>query len=322
LIGALYRKNVNVADLARDKAADLRVNFSSWLSKPIATQLGVPFKQILCFESASRGEAPALVGDIFRALEPFALGPPYVTSIAIPFIAAGNQGYDIDEVAAALFDATWTRLHEGHPLKVIRIVDRNEKMISEVAQRFTEAEQETHRPINVSLHSIFGEAGEDFDLEKEEAYVSYCLPMPPDVFVSYSRVDQDAARVVVSELKKLGLSVFIDEEGLEIGVSWQQEIFDALENCRCVVAMYSPDFLSSPVCKDEFNAAMILRRRKGKDFIFPILVRATQLPAYMEMLNYFDCLVSDAQKLALSAAKLGGRLGSKFARDVPSNKLS
>jgi hypothetical protein len=49
LIGALDRIGVSVAQLALDKAVDLRDDFSCWLSKEIDVP-GIGFKRILCFE--------------------------------------------------------------------------------------------------------------------------------------------------------------------------------------------------------------------------------------------------------------------------------
>jgi len=129
-----------------------------------------------------------------------------------------------------------------------------------------------------------------------------------DVFVSYSRVDKAAARLVADTLTQEGLRVFIDEDEIEVGAAWQQAIFDALEECRCTLVMYSSHFLQSKVCKDEFNIAMILRRRKGDDFIFPVLVSEAELPAYMEMLNYTDCRIADPSKLKAASSILAKRL--------------
>jgi len=60
IIGALHRKGLSVADLARDKAVDLRETTGFWLSRPLSeaiTPVGVG--RILCFEPHFLGPHPA-----------------------------------------------------------------------------------------------------------------------------------------------------------------------------------------------------------------------------------------------------------------------
>lgn len=105
-IGALYREGVSVAQLARSKVGDLRQTFSCWMSQEVAaSHSGIQFKRILCFESSSRGTPPSVVGDIFRALAPFLGGEPPMSTVAMPVVASGDQGYGVSEMLPPLIDA-------------------------------------------------------------------------------------------------------------------------------------------------------------------------------------------------------------------------
>ncbi len=302
LIRALYAKGLLVDDLALHKEVDLRKDFACWLSKEIEPPIeGIPFRRILGFEPEVRGRAPEVVGDIFRALEPFVHGPPHIRSVSLPLVATGSQGYSPKEILPPLLEASWHRLSLGHPLKTIRIVAHSDENTALAKTLFVPPRAKRDRNI---WQWMFGRRGAARNVPRSARPDGSQY----DVFVSYSRVDKQAAKCVAQALVQQGLRVFIDEAEIEVGSSWQQAIFDALEVCRATVVVYSPHFTQSKVCKDEFNIAMILRRRKGDHFIHPVLVRDVELPAYMELLNYDDCRVDDAQKLRVSAEKLASRL--------------
>ena len=130
-----------------------------------------------------------------------------------------------------------------------------------------------------------------------------------DVFISYSRKDEEAAKHLYKCLTEppFELKVFIDKQAIDIGAAWQQEIFDALENCRSTAVLYSPDFLQSKVCKEEFNIAW-MRRRETDAPMFPLLVREVALPSYMRLVNYVDCRTSDTAKIADAATTVAKNL--------------
>ena len=95
LIGALYQKNLLVANLARDKELDLRANFSCWLSKEFAPpHPGIQFSRLLCFEPLVRGKPPQVVGDIFRSLAPILGDLPNISTVAIEKRGQANNTFE------------------------------------------------------------------------------------------------------------------------------------------------------------------------------------------------------------------------------------
>ncbi|MEM9482056.1 MAG: hypothetical protein AAGA83_00030 [Cyanobacteria bacterium P01_F01_bin.116] len=122
LIGALYNKGLSVGALAQQKAVDLRKAFSCWLSHEIQpTDQGIQFNRILCFEPHVRGDAPDVVGDIFRALAPFIGGDPPIRTVAMPIVAAGDQGYSIATMLPPLIEAAVHWMGIGIPLETLKI---------------------------------------------------------------------------------------------------------------------------------------------------------------------------------------------------------
>ena len=64
------------------------------------------------------------------------------------------------------------------------------------------------------------------------------------VFISYAREDKEIARQICSDLKKKGISVWIDFENLHVGDNWEKEIFRAIQECDFFLALLSLKSLS------------------------------------------------------------------------------
>jgi len=268
LIGALWRKGVAVADLAKEKDVDLRDAFSCWLSHELVNlPEGLPYKRLLCFEPASRGTPPSLVGDVFRALAPFLAGPPPLRSVAMPILAAGDQRYSLQAMLFPLLEAAINWIRVGMPLRTLKIVVRNELQAIEAGQVF--------RLVRSTQPAVSSSARRT-DCEF-------------DVFISYSREDGECADQLVSMLNERAVTLFLDRLQLAEGSAWQPKIFAAIDRCRRFVALYSPSYVRSKVCQEEFNIAWARGRKLERDIIFPIYWQSADLPTYMSMLTYSDC---------------------------------
>jgi phosphatidylserine/phosphatidylglycerophosphate/cardiolipin synthase-like enzyme len=326
LIGALHEQGVSVAALAKKPEADLTRDFSCWLSRPVrrsGKQLN--FDRILCFEPLRAGSPPEVVGDIFRALAPFSFGEPHVRSVAMPIVATGNQGYTISEILAPLLDAAFNWLSQGFPVEMVKIVVHDRAAVKEAKSLFARKAAElekssarslgrrSHRPVPDSPAPLPpppppppppgrrrgpGPAGTGRPPPKTEQASGY------DVFLSYSRKDQTAADRFAEKLTRAKVRVFQDKLSIEPGAAWQQQIFDALKDCARVATLYSPDFLASKVCQEEFNIAWIRQRKEERTVFFPLMLADCQLPPHMELLDYEDCRVRDKRKIEAAAARL------------------
>jgi len=296
LIGALYRKGLSVDTLARDKAEDLRESFSCWTSRTIArTHPGLRFSRILCFEPLARGDPPELVGDIFRALVPVLAQDPTIRSIAMPILAAGEQHWPTEVMLEPMVDAATHWLGAGLPLDVIRIVAYSTDDLAAAKAVFAEAKSQLTAGSATRGATEPGAAapGEDEEIEF-------------DVFLSYAHEDATAAELFEEELlrQRPGLRLFFDRKSLKTGSAWQPEIFESLDHCHRVVAMLSPSYLASRVCKEEFNIAWVRGREADEDVLFPLYLLTAALPTYMKYRQYADCRELDLVKLAGAAAEL------------------
>lgn len=269
LIGTLYQKGISVAELSKDKAVDLRASFSCWLSKDVQPQPGyIGCRKILCFEPYSKGHPPQMVGDIFRSLAPFVGGDSPVRTIAIPLVTAGYQGSEAVEILRLIVDAAAHWISIGLPIKCLNI-------------GFLPGENTN------ALLSVFAELKNTYS----DLPVPQVVQPTYDVFMSYSHVNQREADWFESQMiqKKKDIRIFLDRKELNAGVSWQHEIFEALDHCRKVLALFSPAYLASKICLEEFNIGMYRQRETGGGVLYPVYLYSAELPTYMRLCQSWDC---------------------------------
>ena len=310
LIGALHRNGLSVQDLAGAKEEDLRESFSCWLSREFnAPSPGLRFRRILCFEPLGRGQPPELVGDIYRALVPILGRDPNIRSIAMPIVAAGNQSFPVREMLPPLLDATLHWLDSGLPLEVVRIVAFSQSDAAEARVIFKSAKEAGRLPGKRQ-----GGAEPPGNIEDEDAARDQ---MQFDVFISYAHEDMEAMRALETELLRLApdVRIFLDRKSIDIGSAWQPAIFESLDQCRKVVALFSPAYLQSKVCKEEFNIAWVRSRESDQEILFPLYLFDAKLPTYMKYRLYVDCREGDWAKLREASTQLLKDLGLLGASD-------
>jgi hypothetical protein len=283
LIGALARVGVSIADLAQDKEVDLRRFSSCWLSRPIARP-GVHFHRVLCFEPWHRGKASEVVGDIFRSIVPFTTGSPPISQVAMPLLASGDQGESAQVMLEALTDASVHWLSAGLPLDRIKIVIHDSADSQSLREAFVRVKRR---------HA---------DLPPGTQRPSFRF----DLFVSYSHKNKTQVDDLVTELqgRRASLRVFLDRMELRPGAAWQQHIFDSLDQSRKVICVFSPDYLASKVCKEEFNIALFRHREAADGVLLPLYLYTAELPTYMKLVQYEDVREGDRVKIAQSAERL------------------
>jgi len=281
---------VSVADLALDKEVDLR-NFSScWLSRPI-TLPSLNFRRILCFEPGHRGRAPEVVGDIFRSIVPFTAGWQPISQIAMPLVASGNMGEPREVMLEALTDASVHWLSTGLPLERIKIVLRHSDNSLKLRKTFARVKQRHAETV----------------ARVKQRYDDTVTPLPRlfrfDFFISYSHKNKREIDDLARELlvRRPSLRVFIDRLELRPGAAWQQHIFDSLDASRKVICVFSPDYLLSRICKEEFNIALFRHRETMDGVLLPLYLYTAELPTYMKLIQFNDVREADRVKIAQSA---------------------
>jgi hypothetical protein len=287
LIGSLARVGVSVASLAEDKEIDLRQFSHCWLSRPILLP-GINFRRILCFEPPYLGKVPEIVGDIFRSIVPFTTGMPTISKVAMPLVASGAQGESAEVMLEALTNTAVYWLSTGLPLDCIKIVLHEQANLPLLRETFARVKKS---------HS-----GDDLSQQEQDFRF--------DVFISYSHNDKEAVDVLVEGLRtaKPSLRIFVDRLELRPGMAWQQHIFEALDASRKVICTFSPDYLKSKVCKEEYNIALFRHRESEAGVLLPVYLATAELPTYMKVIHYEDLREHDPDKISEAAMRLANHI--------------
>jgi TolB-like protein/Tfp pilus assembly protein PilF len=86
-----------------------------------------------------------------------------------------------------------------------------------------------------------------------------------DIFISYSHTDSDHALSLAERLRGQGISVWIDQHGIEAASSWSKEIVQAIDTCKALVVLLSNRSIASDNVVREVSLAF-----EGKKSIVPV----------------------------------------------------
>jgi len=106
-----------------------------------------------------------------------------------------------------------------------------------------------------------------------------------DVFISYSRTDQDFVKVLHQALMASQYDAWVDWDNIPLTADWWQEIQTGIEAAHMFIFVISPDSLVSKVCLQEVDYAAIHHKR-----LMPIVHRdgfaQEQVPAVLRRHNW------------------------------------
>ncbi|MEI7730998.1 MAG: toll/interleukin-1 receptor domain-containing protein [Verrucomicrobiota bacterium] len=137
----------------------------------------------------------------------------------------------------------------------------------------------------------------------------------PRVFISHSSKDKPFVRKLVAELKKHKLSVWLDEQEIQIGDSIVSKISGGLRDSDYFVIVLSKASVTSPWVQVELNSALIAQISNQGVAVLPVLIEDCDIPTLLRDRLYADFrtdfaaglgkLLSVLQQEGESAAGLG-----------------
>src|SRR6185503_21065284 len=92
--------------------------------------------------------------------------------------------------------------------------------------------------------------------------------MSKEIFISYSRRDQEFVTRLASELNAQVAGVWFDQSAIQLGENWHDEIMEGIRDCKAFILVLSPDAAESKYVREEVNKALELRKA-----IFPVIYR-------------------------------------------------
>ncbi|HEY0383379.1 MAG TPA: toll/interleukin-1 receptor domain-containing protein [Candidatus Elarobacter sp.] len=120
-----------------------------------------------------------------------------------------------------------------------------------------------------------------------------------DVFVSYSRDDENAAWVEEHVVKPLAaarnsegkpLSIFFDKQTIRQGIRWYESIVDALWGSDIMIPVYTKRYFERPMCTEELLTAMRRAVDDRRFAIRPLSRVAADIPRRFGGTQYVDVM--------------------------------
>jgi adenylate cyclase len=153
------------------------------------------------------------------------------------------------------------------------------------------------------------------------------VAQPAEVFVSYSRSDKERVLKLTEKLRVAGISVWLDQSGIDAATRWGEQIVNALESAKVLLLMVTESAVRSDNVAKE---VILVSERKGQ--ILPVHLEPTQIPpslkyqlAGIQHIEYFDRDRSEENFKAILRAleRIGVRIAppSGHADSAPENDL-
>ena len=101
--------------------------------------------------------------------------------------------------------------------------------------------------------------------------------MSAEVFISYAARDRERVLGLVERLRGAGVTVWIDQAGIDVSTMWSQEIVSAIKSCKVMLLSISPNSTESENVVKEL--ALASERKKP---IIPVYLEAAEIPETME----------------------------------------
>ncbi|MEM6465593.1 MAG: toll/interleukin-1 receptor domain-containing protein [Pseudomonadota bacterium] len=297
LIGALARRGISVASLAQIKARDLREEFAFWITPDLSADYPTAgFQRLACFESNRMESPPEQVDDLIKGLFGI-LDPAHPATLAMPVLASGDQGWSKARMFMEIVVQARTWMSAGLPIADLRIVLRT----AEEANAFY---TNIHAQFYASPMMRVRQFEDHFDQAHADKASNWMPLSKPSkkVFLSYASADAEAAKLAETTLlaRRDVATVFNYKSGsIPFGSAWIQELKRGILEADRVVALISPDYLTSRYCKNELMMTETLQWESRDNFLLPIYWRAWEgdLDLWLKGLQAANCLEAQTATL-------------------------
>ncbi len=143
------------------------------------------------------------------------------------------------------------------------------------------------------------------------------------VFICYVREEEDFVLKLATSLKNLGISIWLDQWDIPIGVDWNRAIDKALYDCSSFLIVLSPLSIESNEVRSELYTALDENKH-----VIPLLYKPCRIPRQLKLFQHMDftsCSPNDDTALeqvlkALGKSEVETRLKSDLGYRKKSNE--
>jgi adenylate cyclase len=143
------------------------------------------------------------------------------------------------------------------------------------------------------------------------------VAQPADVFISYSREDKDRVLELAGKLRAAGVSLWIDQSGIDGATLWGEEIVNALDHAKVLLLAVTPSAAQSHNVAKE---VVLFSERKGH--ILPVHLERTTIPPALKYplagIQHIEYFHGDADENLKTILRSLERAGAVIAPQKPS----
>ena len=130
----------------------------------------------------------------------------------------------------------------------------------------------------------------------------------PDVCISYAHADlEEIAKPLYKALTAADVNLWMDSD-IALGDDWTHAIEDAMNSCKCLLVILTPESAGSPEVATE---VAIVQGKKGR--IVPVLYKKCTIPSRLKLLHHVDFTTHSGLLLGAFSRLLGAL---KFCRNT------
>jgi tetratricopeptide (TPR) repeat protein len=137
--------------------------------------------------------------------------------------------------------------------------------------------------------------------------------MGDNVFICYSREDDEFVLNLATNLKSRGIPVWLDQWDIPNGSDWDLTIDNALYDCAHFLIILSPTSVESKEVRSELRTALDENKH-----IVPVLRRSCRIPRQLRLIQYIDFTLHSPDDMdALSEISIAlGKVESHISRQA------
>jgi len=109
-----------------------------------------------------------------------------------------------------------------------------------------------------------------------------------DAFISYSRRDRDIVNQVTTDLRRAGLTVWLDEIEIVAGENIVEKIENGITSSKHFVAFLSEAYSRSAFAREELTSALMATLSPAKRSVIPVRLDNTPMPQLLRARKYCD----------------------------------